>query len=143
MLVCGVVNPPPETDPEYHGVYFNTRDDMEGKARGLKGTPLRVEHGAAADVGKVVDAWTDKRTGAMWALAEMNTSSMPGALAAAAVQRGSWPEFSLGYSAEIQRDQTTQKLRVVKKTINELSLVRKGARPGCHVVAHSAGLIHK
>ena len=36
MLVCGCVNPPPITDPDYRGIYFTSADDMQAKARGME-----------------------------------------------------------------------------------------------------------
>ena len=42
MLVCGEINPPPVSSDGYYGVYFSDKDDMSGKAKALKGTPLRL-----------------------------------------------------------------------------------------------------
>ena len=103
MLVCGQVNPPPVSSQGYSGVYFSEKDDMKGKAQALRGTPLRVEHDEKKLVGKVLNGWTDA-SGAMWALAEIDTRNMSGAMTAAAVQRGNLGEFSLGYVTKMQRE---------------------------------------
>ena len=84
MLICGQVNPPP-LGADYNGFYFSESDDVAGKARNLRGTPLRVEHNDKTHVGEVLQGWTDSSTGAMWALAEINTKNLGGAITAAAV----------------------------------------------------------
>ena len=103
MLVCGQVNPPP-IGGGYNGIYFSESDDLAGQARNLKGTPLRVEHNDKTDVGQVLQGCTDKHTGAMWALAEIDTTNLSGAVTAAAVERGLFAEFSLGYTAQMQKN---------------------------------------
>lgn len=136
MLICGIVNPEPVSEEGYKGVYLSVADNVEAKAAGLKGTPLRVEHNHATHVGQVLQGWVDKGSGKMWALAEMDVRSVPGAIAAAAVERGAFGEFSLGYDARIRRNPDTKRLEASDKQIRELSLVRTGARPGCQIVAH-------
>jgi hypothetical protein len=137
MLVCGQVNPPPIGNG-YNGVYFSENDDLSGKANSLKGTPLRVEHNDKTHVGQVIQGWTDSR-GAMWALAEIDTSNLSGALTAAAVEHGRLGEFSLGYVAKMQKDKFTGKIEVQDKRIIELSIVKKGAREGCTIQAKEGG----
>ena len=131
MLVCGQVNPPPVSSENYSGVFFSEKDDMAAKARALKGTPLRVEHNHQVHVGQVLNGWTDSR-GAMWALAEIDTQHMKGAMTAAAVQGGQLGEFSLGYVTKMQR-QAGGGVSVQDKRIIELSIVKKGAREGCRI----------
>ena len=146
MLICGQVNPAPIQDDDYRGVYFAARDDLEGKTQRLRGTPLRVEHAGTLHVGQVLQGWVDKRTGAAWALAEIDVSSVHGALTAAAVQQGAFREFSLGYSSKIQRNPTTGRLEASDKEIKELSIVKSGARPNCMIAAHAGATrsaIHK
>ena len=103
MLVCGQVNPPP-LGMDYNGVYLGVNDDMESKASSLKGIPLCVEHNPDIKVGKVISGWTDKTSGAIWALAEINTDELPGAVTAAAIEKGRFNEFSLGYKTKMYRD---------------------------------------
>ena len=149
MLICGQVNPAPIQDKEYHGVYFSAKDDLDTKARRLSGTPLCIEHNGTVSVGRVLQGWMDKATGSAWALAEIDVSQMPGAIAAAAVSQGNFKEFSLGYSSKIQRNPVTGKLEAFDKQIKELSIVKVGARPNCTIAAHGGvrpatrSLIHK
>ena len=137
MLIAGVVNPPPVNTPGYGGVYLSTQDDLHSKALSLAGKPLRVEHKGETTVGKVLQGWQDARTGALYALAEIDETQMHGALAAAAVDQGRFGEFSLGYSSRIEREPKSGKWVATDKRILELSLVKKGARPQCHIALHS------
>jgi hypothetical protein len=137
MLIAGIVNPPPVTTPGYGGVYLSTQDDLPGQALSLAGKPLRVEHKGETTVGRVLQGWQDARTGALYALAEIDETNLPGALAAAAVDQGRFGEFSLGYSSRIERQQQSGKWVATDKRILELSLVKKGARPQCQIALHS------
>ena len=131
MLICGRCNPPPENDPNYRGVYFAAKDDMQAHAAGMGGTPLRVEH-TTKPVGSVLSAWTAE-DGSMYALAEIDVQHPTGAVAAACVHAGRFSEFSLGYTSRMSRD-TSGRLHVDCKKIRELSLVRVGARPNCKII---------
>lgn len=133
MLICGEINPPPVSSEGYHGVYFSDKDDVKGKASALKGTPLRVEHNHSIHVGEILQGWTDER-GAMWALAEIDTTQPHGAVVAAAVQRGNMGGFSLGYKTNMQSKQ---------KRIMELSIVKAGAHPSCRISAVGSGIYKK
>jgi hypothetical protein len=135
MLIAGIVNPPPITDPAYTGVYLSEKDDMPAQARALANKPLRVEHGDV-EVGRVLNGWQDKRTGALCALAEIDVSKLPGALAAAAVTQGRFGQFSLGYSTRITQS-ATRTMVASDKRILELSLVKQGARPNCHIAVRA------
>ena len=137
MLVCGQVNPPPVSSTGYSGVYFSEKDDMQGKAKALKGTPLRVEHDDKMHVGRVLNGWTDATTGAMWALAEIDTQQLGGAMTAAAVEKGHFGEFSLGYVTKMQRN--GEGVNATDKRIVELSIVKKGAREGCKIHMRADG----
>lgn len=142
MLVCGKVNPPPITDADYCGVYFSSKDDVQGKARALRGTPLRVEHNNNTHVGEVLQGWTDS-DGAMWALAEIDVSKMQGAVTAAAVEQGCLGGFSLGYLSNIKKNRKTGKVSVGDKRIVELSIVKEGAHIGCTISSHAKPLCNK
>ena len=146
MLICGQVNPPP-MGADYNGFYFSESDDVAGKARNLRGTPLRVEHNDKTHVGEVLQGWTDSSTGAMWALAEINTKNLGGAITAAAVESGLYGEFSLGYKTRFGKKREgdnsggrREKIVVLDKEIMELSIVKKGAREGCIIQANERPL---
>ena len=129
MLLCGCINPPPITDPEYEGVYFSVKDDMKAKAASMGGTPLLVEH-STKQVGSVLSAWT-LANGSMYALAEFDVKSPGGAVAAEMVKKGGFGELSMGYIQTMRKCSKTGNFKPVRKEIREVSLVKKGARPGC------------
>ena len=131
MLVCGQVNPPP-LDSSYNGVFFGENDDMMTKANSLRGIPLQVEHNPKCKIGEVLSGWIAPN-GSMYALAEIHTSNISGAVTAAAIERGKFKDFSLGYKATMHRNPDTGQLQVKNKDIFELSIVKKGAREGCHI----------
>ena len=136
MLVCGEINPPPVSSEGYEGVFKSDKDDVHGKARALKGTPLRVEHNNNIHVGEVLQGWTDSR-GAMWALAEIDMSTPQGAMTAAAVEKGAFSGFSIGYLSKVRRDAKTGRLKADEKRIIELSIVKEGFHPTCKISAAS------
>lgn len=129
MLVCGCINPPPVTDPEYEGVYFSVQDDMRACAATMKGTPLLVEH-SSQQVGSIVSAWT-AGDGSLYALAEIDMKRPGGAVAAEYVRRGGFGQFSMGYTQVMHKCKKTGRFKPYKKNIREVSLVKEGARPGC------------
>ena len=129
MLVCGCINPPPVTDPDYEGVYFSTKDNMKAQAASMGGTPLLVEH-STKQVGSIVSAWTAPN-GSMYALAEINIRNPGGAVAAEMVKTGRLGEMSMGYVQTMRKCAEAGSFKPVKKSIKEVSLVKKGARPGC------------
>jgi len=131
MLVCGQVNPPPV---EENGVYFSVQDNFEDKAKALQGLPLRVEHNSKCHVGKVISGWVCPSNGSMWALAEIDTKQFGGAVAAAAVEKGCFKEFSLGYKTKMEWNPADRTIECKKKEILELSIVKKGARDGCQIL---------
>jgi hypothetical protein len=102
---------------------------MSRAAATLGGTPLLVEH-ATKSVGSIISAWTADN-GSMFALAEIDVRKPGGALAAEYVKAGRLGEFSLGYTARMMRCKQTGGFKPESKQIHELSLVKKGARPGC------------
>lgn len=127
MLVYGRVNPAPASQGA--SVYLNVRDDMHALAASLRDKPLLAEHKDAAQVGKVITAWTHRTDGCMYMLAEIDEKRPGGAVAAACVERGLFPEFSLGYKVSFS-DATTGG----EKSMLEASLVKHGARPGCKLM---------
>ena len=90
-----------------------------------------MEHNGKAQVGRVLQGWSDAQSGALYALAEVDVSNVSGALTAAAIEKGTFREFSLGYTSRLKRDQSTGRLEADEKRIVELSVVKTGARPDC------------
>ena len=72
----------------------------------------------------------------MYALAEINTCVMGGALTAAAVQSGHLRQLSLGYRAMVQASKDSGgELVFGQKRIHELSIVERGARPNYNILS--------
>jgi hypothetical protein len=65
---------------------------------------------------------------------ELSKSSLPACLAQGFVRDGLALDLSLGYTVDIQN--TDNNLQAIEKRIVEVSLVRKGARKGCHITAY-------
>ncbi len=126
MEVC---NPTGEED-SYNGLYMTATELSEivrdSKMRNL---PVKTEHGGS-DVGHVVTSFLDAG-GNLSCVMQLGTSSVATALAQDFVSDGLALDLSLGYTVDIQN--TDRKLQSKEKKLVEVSLVRKGARRGCHI----------
>jgi len=132
MLIMGVCNPTGEED-SYNGLYMTATELSEivrdSKMRNL---PVKTEHGGS-DVGHVVTSFLDAG-GNLNCVMQLGTSSVAAALAQGFVRDGLAVDLSLGYTVDIQN--TDNSLQAMQKKIVEVSLVRKGARSGCHITAY-------
>ena len=111
---------------------------MPALVRSIPGVPLRVEH-CTAGIGQVLSAWAGS-DGRVYALAEIDTSHVGGATAAAFVKSGNFQDFSLGYVSKRLPPTGDGRLHILPghKRMRELSLCRRGARPGCHILRTTA-----
>jgi hypothetical protein len=132
MLLMGVCNPTGEDDT-YNGLYMTATELREivrdDKMRNL---PVKTEH-AGSEVGHVITSFLDA-SGNLNCVMQLSTSSLPASLAQGFVRDGLALDLSLGYTVDIQN--TDSKLHAKQKKIIEVSLVRKGARRGCHITAY-------
>jgi len=132
MLIMGVCNPTGEKDT-YNGLYMTATELSEivrdSKMRNL---PVKTEH-AGSEVGRVVTSFLDA-SGNLNCVMQLSASSIPASLAQGFVRDGLALDLSLGYTVDIQN--TDSKLQAREKKIVEVSLVRKGARRGCHITAY-------
>lgn len=137
MFILGVCNPRGENS-SYNGLYF-TQGELEGmnSGRSMNNVPVKTEHGGV-DIGHVVSTFIDE-AGALQCLMEVDESSVPGALACGFVRDGIAADLSLGYSVDVKHHRSENKLKAGEKRVMEVSLVRKGAREGCHITAWDAG----
>jgi hypothetical protein len=108
MLLMGVCNPTGEQDT-YNGLYL-TRSELSSVVSDL-------------------DA-----QGNLNCIMELSKSSLAACLAQGFVRDGLALDLSLGYTVDIQN--TDNNLQAIEKKIVEVSLVRKGARSGCHITAY-------
>ena len=132
MLLMGVCNPTGEQDT-YNGLYL-TRSEIsrvvsDSKMRGI---PVKTEH-AGSEVGRVITSFLDEK-GNLNCVMELSKSSLAACLAQGFVRDGLALDLSLGYTVDIQN--TDNNLQAIEKKIVEVSLVRKGARTGCHIIAY-------
>jgi hypothetical protein len=132
MLIMGVCNPAGEDD-SYNGLYM-TATELSAIVRDnkMRNLPVKTEH-AGSEVGHVVTSFLDA-SGNLHCVMQLSASSVPASLAQGFVRDGLALDLSLGYTVDIQN--TESKLHAKDKKIVEVSLVRKGARRGCHITAY-------
>ena len=132
MLLMGICNPSGEKD-SYNGLYMTeselARVVADGKMRDI---PVKTEH-SGSEVGRVLTSFLDAK-GNLTCVMELNSTSLPACLAQGFVRDGLALDLSLGYTVDIQN--TDNNLHATEKKILEVSLVRKGARKGCHITAY-------
>jgi hypothetical protein len=134
MLIWGVANPEGEQDG-YNGLFL-TADDIALAVQGsaMDGLPVKIEH-KGVPVGKVVTSWINK--GKMELLVDVDENIFEGNIVSRFVRDNVVSDFSLGYNVGLQFSDTSQSYVAASKTYNEVSLVRKGARTGCHISGYS------
>lgn len=130
MLVMGICNPTGENDA-YNGLYF-TKNELWNLKDKMRGVSVKTEHAGSA-VGHVLSGFVDA-TGNLHCVMEIEQHSLPGALAQGFIRDGVASELSLGYTVDIKNN--VHGLKAMQKQLLEVSLVRKGARKGCHIVAY-------
>ena len=132
MLLMGVCNPTGEQDT-YNGLYL-TRSELSSVVSDskMRGIPVKTEH-AGSEVGRVLTSFLDAQ-GNLNCIMELSKSSLAACLAQGFVREGLALDLSLGYTVDIQK--TDNNLQAIEKKIVEVSLVRKGARSGCHITAY-------
>ena len=132
MLIMGVCNPTGEEDT-YNGLYMTATELREiVRDNKMRNVPVKTEH-AGSEVGRVLTAFLDA-SGNLNCIMELSKSSLPACLAQGFVRDGLALDLSLGYTVDIQN--TDNSLHAMEKKIVEVSLVRKGARHGCHITAY-------
>lgn len=135
MLVTGVANPRGERS-EYNGLYL-TSDEMKSMVSTgeLRGVPVKTEH-TGGNIGSVVSSFLDDQ-GRLVTVMDIEEKSVEGALTAGFIRAGIGADLSLGYSVEVQHSKENDALKAGAKKLLEVSIVRKGAREGCHINAYS------
>ena len=132
MLVMGICNPTGEDDT-YNGLYL-TRNELKNVVsnQSMLNLPVKTEH-AGSTVGKVVSSFLDDQ-GRLQCVMQIETESLSADLARGFIRKGIAADLSLGYTVDIRNHEN--KLKAAEKKILEVSLVRKGARTGCHIIAY-------
>lgn len=127
MLVWGTANPEGLSD-DYNGYYFRKCDITEA-LKEVQGKPVKIEH-KGVDVGNVVSAW--ENNGKLDLLLNIDSSVIEGSVVSSLVRVGACRELSLGYNVQVQASSNGEN-RTGKKSIVEVSLVRKGDRNKCYI----------
>ena len=132
MLVMGICNPTGEDDT-YNGLYL-TRNELKNvvSSQSMLNLPVKTEH-AGSTVGKVVSSFLDDQ-GRLQCVMQIETDSLSADLVRGFIRKGIAADLSLGYTVDIRNHEN--KLKAAEKKILEVSLVRKGARTGCHIIAY-------
>jgi len=131
-LLWGTANP--EGMQNYKGVYLNEEDihDMILQVDSANSTstriPVLVEH-RGINVGHVVSAWTHQ--GKLECVLALDNKVLEGSIGSEFVRAGICRDLSLGYDVSLENSQSG--IRVGKKRLKEISIVKIGARPRCHI----------
>lgn len=131
-LLWGTANP--EGMQNYKGVYLNEEDihDMIVQVDSANSTstriPVLVEH-KGINVGHVVSAWTHQ--GKLECVLALDNKVLEGSIGSEFVRAGICRDLSLGYDVSLENSQSG--IRVGKKRLREISIVKIGARPRCHI----------
>jgi hypothetical protein len=134
MYIWGTANPKGEGG-DYNGLYLTTSDiDTVIKDKSLEGLPVKIEH-KGVSVGKVVVAWDNG--GKLDMLVDVDQRILEGEVVSQFVRNNICQDFSLGYTVGLQFSETRQTYTPSKKTFNEVSIVRTGARQECHIHGYS------
>jgi hypothetical protein len=136
MYVWGTANPTGESDESYRGLYLRNRD-ISAFIQELPGKPVKVEH-AGEPVGSVVHAWENNRRGLDCILEINRTESLDGAVIASLIGSRCANELSLSYRVRMDNSgNASGGVPHLEKEIVEVSIVKRGLRPGCHIHAFS------
>jgi hypothetical protein len=139
MLIWGRANPQAMQDG-YRGVYLNKQDmvdmvqQIEVSKRSGNKIPVLIEH-TGDGIGHVVSAWIQDNT--LQCVLELKDKSLESAIGQRLVRDGLVQELSLGYLLDIKQsklNQATGQIESCSKHLQEISLVKKGARPNCRIL---------
>lgn len=135
MFIMGVCNPKGETD-SYNGLYLTQREMQHMvDSRKLLNLPVKTEHVGNA-IGNIVSAYMNTQ-GQLQCVMELNTKNQqnePASVVSGFIKDGVALELSLGYVVDVEH--SDQKLHAGDKRVLEVSVVKKGARSGCYIMAY-------
>lgn len=134
MYVWGTANPSGEANESYKGLYLRQRD-IDAFIREMPGKPVKVEH-AGPSVGNVVHAWKNNNSGLDCILQINKHDSLDGAVIASLINDRCARELSLGYRVRMDMSSGASASHLEKEIV-EVSIVKRGMRPDCHIHAFS------
>lgn len=131
-LLWGTANP--EGMQNYHGIYLNQEDirdmimQVDSASAKAEKIPVHVEH-KGVEIGHVVSAW--EHGGKMECVLALDNRVLEGSFGSEFVRSGICKDLSLGYDVSLENSKSG--VKVGRKRIKEISIVKKGARPRCHI----------
>jgi hypothetical protein len=137
MFVWGTANPSGEANESYQGLYLRHRD-IDAFIEEMPGKPVKVEH-CGPTVGSVVHAWRNRSNGLDCILHIDKVGSLDGAIIASLINEKCARDLSLGYRVRMDMSSASgQDQRAhLEKEVVEVSIVKRGLRPDCHIHAHT------
>jgi hypothetical protein len=140
MYVWGTANPTGEPNETYQGLFLRHRD-IDSFVQEMPGKPVKVEH-AGPQVGTVLHAWKNKNNGLDCILEIKHKESLDGAVIASLIRSDCAKDLSLGYRVRMDMSYNSMSGAApschLEKEVVEVSIVKKGMRPDCHIHAHTA-----
>ena len=94
--------------------------------------PVHVEH-KGVSVGRVLTAW--EHQGSLECVLELNDRVLEGSIGSEFVRAGICRDLSMGYTLDVKHSDKGKKdiLLWGRKRLKEISIVKRGARPRCHI----------
>lgn len=134
MLLMGVCNPKGE-DALYNGLRF-TEPELANIVRSgaLTGIPVKTEH-TGGNIGTVISSFLD-REGQLQCVMDIEDDTVEGAITGGFVKDRIAADLSMGYSVDVQHSNAKNRLMAGEKKLLEISIVRRGARKNCHILAY-------
>lgn len=132
-LLWGTANP--EGMRNYSGVYLNAEDirdmivQVEDSNRQGTPMPVHVEHKGVC-VGRVLTAWEHR--GSLECVLALDDRVLEGSIGSEFVRAGICRDLSMGYTLSMEQSDNGS-VQVGKKRLREISIVKRGARPRCHI----------
>ncbi len=132
MLIMGICNPRGE-DLNYNGLYL-TQQELNNLTSNhqLLNTPVKTEH-CGENIGHIVSAYINPNN-QLQCVMELDNTKNAGAVVGGFIRDGLALELSLGYVVDVKH--SDDKFKAGEKRVLEVSVVKKGARDGCYIIAY-------
>tara|TARA_B100001094_G_C18187790_1_gene805035 strand:+ start:460 stop:993 length:534 start_codon:yes stop_codon:yes gene_type:complete len=136
MLIMGICNPKGE-GVDYNGLYL-TQNELHNLVsyNQLLNVPVKTEH-CGDNIGHIVSAYINPNH-QLQCVMEIDNKKSTGAVVGGFIRDGLALELSLGYVVDVTHSKVPneEKLRAGDKRVLEVSVVKKGAREGCYIMAY-------
>ena len=135
MFIMGVANPKGE-GTAYNGLYLKDEElNALVKNRKLLNLPVKTEH-VGQPIGNIVSAYMNQQ-GQLQCVMELDQKCAPASVVSGFIRDGLALELSLGYAVDVAHSaNSASRLKAGEKNVLEVSVVKKGARNGCYIMAY-------